>query len=158
VDVPLDDDAAIEQHIRESVEKVGWAVLGIPEEEGPAFAYSIGMFRTLGHPEVIMIGQKIPLMHWVINHVGERVREGGPFRHGDVAPGFLEGYDVCFVAVDRAHYRDYFGYARWFYQGDDFPVLQCVWPDKGGRFPWHPDAPDGWHERQPILGAPPSDD
>ncbi len=40
---------------------------------------------------------------------------------------------------------------RWFYQGDEFPVLQCVWPDAGGRYPWHPQFVAGLEELQPVL-------
>ena len=47
----------------------------------------------------------------------------------------LEGYDVRFLNVARRHYPEHFGYAHWYYEGDDFPSLQCVWPDKHGRFP-----------------------
>jgi hypothetical protein len=49
------------------------------------------------------------------------------------------------------HYRDYFGYARWFYHGDDFPVLQCVWPDRQHRYPWHPACHESARQRQPVL-------
>src|SRR5438094_668731 len=118
-------DDPYEQHVLSSVEKYGWAVLAIPEdEEGPPFAYSVGIFRTLGQPEVVMIGQKLETMHGILNHVGGLMREGRRFADGELASGVLVGYEACFVAVGREHYPEYFGYARWFYQGDDFPVLQ----------------------------------
>ena len=130
----------------------GWAVLAIPEdEEGPPFAYSIGMYRTLGHADVILIGQKIEAMHAIINHIGEQVRGGQRFEDGGVYPDILEGFDVCFRQVPPARYPEYLGYGRWFYKGDDFPVLQCVWPDRQGRFPWDPGAPEGFRARQPVL-------
>ncbi len=48
----------------------------------------------------------------------------------------LDGYSCMFRRVDPSAYRDYFGYARWYYEGDEFPMLQCVWPDGAHRFPW----------------------
>ncbi len=48
-------------------------------------------------------------------------------------------------------YAEYLGYARWFYQSDSFPVLQCIWPDKQHRYPWHPDCHPKVKERQPVL-------
>ena len=53
--------------------------------------------------------------------------------------------------MEQRHYREYLGYARWFYRGDDFPALQCVWPDSGHRYPWHPDAGADFVRRQPVL-------
>jgi len=46
---------------------------------------------------------------------------------------------VILVAVGEQHNRESLGYPRWFYPGSALPVLQCVWPDKAGRFPWEPD-------------------
>src|SRR5947209_249261 len=45
-------------------------------------------------------------------------------------------------------------FARWFYEGDDFPALQCVWPDKAHQYPWHPDASEPFRQRQPVLYDP----
>jgi hypothetical protein len=43
---PTDDT---DRAILTNIEKVSWQVLGIEgDEEGPGFAYSIGMTRTLG--------------------------------------------------------------------------------------------------------------
>ena len=66
----------------------------------------------------------------------------------------LEGYLVFFRKVEPRHYREYLGYARWFYQGDDFPILQCVWPDKAHHYPWHPDTSELFRQRQPVLYDP----
>jgi hypothetical protein len=62
----------------------------------------------------------------------------------------VDGY-VFFRAMEKKHYREYLGFARWFYDGDEFPVLQCVWPDKGHRYPWHPEASEPFRKRQPVL-------
>jgi hypothetical protein len=46
--------------------------------------------------------------------------------------------------------REFFGYARWFYEGDSFPMLQCVWPDGNHNYPW--DAEYG-AQTQPVLAT-----
>jgi hypothetical protein len=61
---------------------------------------------------------------------------------------------VFFRRVLKRHYREYLGYARWFYQGDAFPALQCVWPDKAYRYPWHRHASEPFRQRQPVLYDP----
>jgi hypothetical protein len=39
----------------------------------------------------------------------------------------------------------------WFYEGLDFPVLQSVWPDKEGNFPWEPEFSSELNALQPLL-------
>jgi hypothetical protein len=92
-------------------------------------------------------------MHRIINVIGEEVRSGGRFEHLDESGDVLEGYNVAFRTVERSYYRDYLGYARWFYNGDDFPTLQCVWPDSQHRYPWHPTSSESLAQRQPLLSA-----
>lgn len=95
------------------VERHGWHVLGIAEdEEGPAFAYSVGLYRSFGHPEVIAFGLAIPALHRLVNAVGEQARSGERFGHLDESGDVLHGYNVAFRAVEPRHYREYLGYAR----------------------------------------------
>jgi hypothetical protein len=47
---------------------------------------------------------------------------------------------------------EHVGFARWYYDGDDFPVQQVVWPSKTGLFPWHPEASIEFRAKQPVLG------
>src|SRR5688572_28013471 len=108
------------------VERHGWHVVGVEEdEEGPSFAYSIGLYYSFKHPELIVFGLPVRVMHQIINAVGEQVRSGERFGHLDESGDVLDGYNVAFRTVERRHYPDHFGYARWFYRGDRFPVLQC---------------------------------
>jgi hypothetical protein len=134
------------------VERYGWHVISIEEDkEGPAFAYSIGLYRSFKHPEIIALGLLVEVMHRIINAVGEEVRSGERFGHLDELGDVLGGYNVAFRTVERRHYPDYFGYARWFYRCDNFPALQCVWPDSQHRYPWHPEATPDFIRRQPVL-------
>src|SRR3954469_19204156 len=67
--------------IQESIDAHGWHVAIVPEDdEGPGFAYSIGLYRTLGHPEVIIFGLAVDHLHRAVNDVGAEVRRcrGGP--------------------------------------------------------------------------------
>lgn len=43
------------------------------------------------------------------------------------------------------------GYGVWFYGGDEFSVLQCIYPDLDNRFPWSDDFDTKWRSRQPLL-------
>src|SRR5262249_44793827 len=39
-----------------------------------------------------------------------------------------------------------------FYRESEFPVLQCVWPDKKHVFPWEPGFDTGFFRAQRVLG------
>jgi hypothetical protein len=141
-----------ERKLVSDIEQFGWHVIFVPEDgEGPAFAYSIGLFHKFNHPEIIVFGLDLNILHRIINVIGEELRQGRRFADGENASDILEDYEVRFVDVSRMHYGAYFGCARWFYKGDDFPALQCLWPDRQGRFPTVPDFPQRLRALQPVL-------
>jgi hypothetical protein len=146
---PTDDN---DRMLLVDVREHGWHVIMVAaDEEGPAFAYSIGLFHNFDHPEVIIFGLGIRDMHQIINGIGEQIRVGGKFGDLDESGDVLESYNVIFRSTARKHYRQYLGYASWFYQGDQFPVLQCVWPDSEHQYPWHPLFNQKLAVRQPVL-------
>jgi hypothetical protein len=146
---PADDH---DRKLLADVERHGWHVMRIKEDmEGPAFAYSIGLYRSFKQPEIIVLGLPVKVMHRIINVVGQEFRSGERFDHLDESADVLDGYNVAFRAVERRQYADYLGYARWFYRGDEFPAFQCVWPDSRHRYPWHAEFDRTLAQRQPLL-------
>jgi hypothetical protein len=144
-----------EDVIRETVAAHGWSVQLIPagaRDDEPPFAYTVGLFRTLGHAELIVVGLRHELMHAMLNNLGERARDGGPLPVDAPIAGVIEGHDVRLRPVRAAEsYRDHVGYAMWFNGGREFPLLQVVWPDADGRFPGEPGADDRLAAQQPLL-------
>jgi hypothetical protein len=144
-----DQDRAILAHIAE----YGWSVIGIEEDdEGPSYSFSVGLTHTLGVPELFIMGQKPETAQGIINHAGELLRAGRRFSAGERTDDLLGGYPAVLVAVAERYYRAFFGYARWLYRGNTFPVLQIVWPDRGGHFPWDDSYPAPLFWRQRVLG------
>ncbi len=142
-----------EQKVVSDVQEYGWhVVLVAPDEAGPGFAFTIGLFHSFGHPEVILFGLPDKVAHAVLNLIGASVKSGHRFQAGQRSSDLFEQHESAFVTFPVAAYHDYLGYARWFYSGDEFPALQCVWPDGEGRFPWEPDSKEGCKERQPLPG------
>lgn len=148
-------DCTEEERVRKAasdIDEFGWHVVLIPEDdEGPAFAYSIGLFKSFRHPEIILFGLDHGVMHQMINLIGEEVRSGRRFLEGESSSGFLEAYDVRFVEVSQRHFPEYLGFGCRFYHDAAFPVLQCLWPDRQGRFPTDADFPESLGRRQPLL-------
>ena len=151
----MDDQEA---KVLADIERFGWSVMKVSNDAGPDFAYSIGLFRTLNHPEIIILGLPLETMHEIINDVGAQIREGARLEAGMTSSGILEGYDVTFRTVPRHQYAGHIGWATWLYEGDDFPALQLVFPDRERRWPWAAGASSDFRTQQPVLadiGTPP---
>lgn len=143
-----------EQKVIDDVAKHGWHVINVMEEGNlPGFSYSIGLTHTFEHPEVIVFGLKHSFLHQIVNNIGDEIRAGKSFQAGSDYEDILEGYPCRFRQVPQAIFPKYVGWAIWFHQqnGAEFSVLQCVWPDREGRFPWEPSCHAEVKEVQPIL-------
>jgi hypothetical protein len=133
---PSNFDAG-DRKVLEDITRFGWHVVGVlADESGPAFSFTIGLLHQYGHPEILIAGLEAATMHPLLNQAGRLIKSGAKFADGSRSDDLLDGFPVELRSVHPAWYRDYLGYACWFYLGDDFPCLQCVWPDKKRRFPW----------------------
>lgn len=134
------------------IETHGWHVIKVTADPPrPPFAYSIGLTQRFGHPEVLVAGLDLDVLHQLVNTVGEAVREGRTFAAGQTYGEVLEGYDVAFRPVLRHHYAAYVGRALDHYGDAPFEVLQLFWPDAEGAFPWEARFPEEGRDRQPLL-------
>jgi uncharacterized protein DUF4262 len=120
---------------RSMIDQHGWGVLGIAGEQDP-FSYTVGLQDSFQHPELLLSGMKRELGGSVLNSAGAAIREGERFRAGDLSEAVLEGYPVAFALVPIDFYYEEFGALKTWRDGFEFTVLQCVWPDREGRFPW----------------------
>ena len=134
------------------VREYGWHVLKIFEkDETPGWAFSIGLHKNFNHPEIVVFGLSDRLMPSVINSIGEGVRSGKSFAVDGLYPDLIDTYSCTFKPVNRVWYYDFLGYANWFYKGQNYPALQCIWPDKNHYFPWEPEFNPNWVWAQPLL-------
>lgn len=146
------DDA--ERKALANIEQFGCQVMHVlGEGELPPFSYSVGIQSTSLSPEVVVIGLKQEVAHFVVNEYNRRVREGEFFTPGERYSGFLEGFDVAVEKVDRIFYKDYFGWNLWLYNGDEFEIVQLVYPNTSGVWPWDPQASEWFRKWQPILNS-----
>lgn len=147
--MPSADDPGDEKLLSD-VRDFGWHIVAIAaDDEGPGFAFTVGLYLRTLQPEVLIMGVPQDPSMRVLNSIGEFLIGGGVLSEGQRYPKFVDRCDVVFRRVAIKHYRDYLGYARWFYRSlqGDFPVVQCIWPDLQGIFPWE----DGYTERFRVL-------
>ena len=138
----------------EDIEEYGWHVLNIMgDEQGPGFCYSIGLYKTFNHPEIVIVGLKPDLGHLLINNIGEDIKSGKVYQPRQFYSGILDNFECFMLQVTHENYDEYFGYGQWYYKYKDFPVLQCVYPTVKGIYPWENDWPENIKDLQPILGC-----
>lgn len=150
-------------HIVEAVRRHGWFVQYVggsvcsrpgcdcPQDDGPAFAYTIGMFG-LGHPELLIFGVDPATAGGVLNDLGERIRAGAALVPGQMVE--FDDWQHRIVPELLPNPGEIVFGANGFYQRPDsasVPVLQLSYDDPNGRFPWEAEyvAP----ELQPRPGA-----
>jgi len=143
---------AIESTINADIEKYGCHIVLVEADDYlPAFAYSIGLFQTYHHPEVICFGLAPEVLKTLIQEAHQLVKQGKKLIPGHLFPEFLKGYHTQFLRVSPAYYPDYFGSAQRFYYPHNFPALQLVWPDKQNKFPWEASFNADLKFSQPLL-------
>ena len=146
------DLSAASRKVIHDVNTHGWHVMKVlGTSENPAWAFSIGLFHSFKHPEILMFGLPLDTMHQVINAVGLQARAGRRIEAGTEVDDLLEGFRCAFKAVEPVWYEPVLGYATWYYKGRAFPTLQCFWPDREHRFPWDPRFDASLISRQPLV-------
>ena len=145
-----------DQHLLDTIENHGWAVIRISADaDGPSFAYSIGLYQTFEHPEIIIVGLHPDTAHKLINDVGDAVRQGARVRAGETSSAFLADFACTFRRVPPHQYRAYLGRALWYYKDRAFPTLQFIYPDRDGRWPWEEGVHPDFRRTQPVLADEP---
>ena len=145
----------------EIIDRFGWAVIGVgggtcdepgcdggENDDGVEFAYTVGL-SVYGFPEVITYGLPQQIAATCLNLVGEQVRAGRPPVVGGFVgrvfaghPGYLiDVQDTSDLVVAEQIYPE-------------VVAAQLVWPDRRGRFPWHPGYGRSRSD-QPLMGRPP---
>jgi hypothetical protein len=136
------------------IQTEGFHIVGVfprQDEEGPNWAFSIGLFHSSHHPEVIVCGLSLKTCMSVMSIVGTHVKAGGQYQ----TDAILEApYKCALRQVNPTQYQEHVGYALWFYDPDRFPLLQCFWTDEESRFPWDEGCAASVREAQPLLYIP----
>ena len=133
-----------EQKVIDDIAQYGWHCVNILGEGAwVPFSFTIGVFKNYQHPELIIFGLGENIAHQNLAIAVEKIHRGNPIDLATSTDALLNEYLCCFVEVPKAQYAEHVGLCEWFYEGDDFPLFQIVWPSPQGLFPWHPDvSPD----------------
>ncbi|MBK8039166.1 MAG: DUF4262 domain-containing protein [Verrucomicrobiaceae bacterium] len=106
------------------------------------------MNLNLGRPEFFIKGSLEESAADMMNALFRYVENGNTINDGDTVRHDLGYGEVRFVAksVAQDRYFDHLGWGCWFYRSliykesplfeHKFPVLQLLWPDKHGKYPF----------------------
>lgn len=139
--------------LTDDIVKYGFEVIMVPQTNYlPSFAYTVGLWKSYKHPELISLGLPIDTLHTMLNTVAfEVIKKEKLIEIGTNYHDILEKYPVQFLTVDKRNIPDYFGQAISYYQTVDFPALQLIWPDDKGIFPYESDFREDLIYLQPLL-------
>lgn len=117
----------------------------------PEHAFTVGMWRTWRHPEVIAFGLPAAVLHALFELIADEVDGGRRLVAGEKYEDFLSGYPIQVRAVSKAQAARFLPLAATVNGEDAFEVLQVCWPDRRGRWPWEETVHDSVRQLQPIL-------
>ena len=146
-----------DRKLLDDVGRHGWHAVHVHPyaDREPYWTFTVGLPATRDHPELIVFGLAEDVAHATLATAVENIEQGQRYRPGVAYDDeVLTGYPVRFVRARPHWYASFLGYAQWFHESSgDFEVLQLVWPDRDGHWPWEP----SWSlsaGAQPLLGAP----
>ena len=130
----------------------GWQLNAIGEEDPlPNWAYSIGIYAKYGQPELILFGLDVETMYHIVEQYIELVKNGLVVKDKLSLEGLVENYS-CVIRKVQTKWRDKLMLsANWYYHDQDYPAMQCFWPDRRGKFPWDERFSRRMLKLQPLL-------
>jgi hypothetical protein len=149
-------DRAEDEHERKAIEDIreyGVHILHVFDDKGesPDFSYTVGLWNTHGHPEILISGLKENLRHRLLNNLNFGIKQGRQYRDGQSCTDVIDGYRCYFQELPKRQYRKYLGWDRWFYDGDEFDAVQMLWPSVDHIYPWDEKASGTLKSSQEIL-------
>jgi hypothetical protein len=145
-------DKRAEETITRIVAEYGWYVaLFEANAATPAFGYTIGLWQTFGHPEIISFGLSEDALHTILNNAGDLVRQGQKIELQKDNWAIFNKSPAQFQPVHKSNVPDYFGYGMWYNQYREFPAIQLFWTDTGFKYPWEESFDPELALVQPLL-------
>jgi hypothetical protein len=124
--VPKND---YERMVLRNVEQYGWhctAVAADADAGTPPFAYTVGLAKSGGQPEILVRGLVPAVAHSMLSACAARLAEGLPLPLGAALPGLIDGLACSFVELPPEHYADYMLTALWWHGGQPFVVYELL--------------------------------
>lgn len=123
-----------------------------PRGPFPTYSYTFGLEALIGHPEICIVGLSAVASRGLLDMTVNLLRQGVELPFDQPFVGLLDNeLRSMLVSVDVTKHAERFVTPPIIYGDQPWRMVQLVWPDRTGVFPWE----DGWpHEMrltQPLL-------
>ena len=139
---------------RADVERVGWHLVVVFGEKSYGFVYTVGLWKTYQHPELMLTATRADPRGMVghLQALASRIAEEGlVLEDGKILEGTFGTLPAAVRSIRPEWAPGFLGVAGGFYGSFDFPALQLFWPDDESRFPWQSDFDSKLFPVQPLL-------
>jgi len=140
------------------IETSGWALEPVApvhdsDPPRPGFAYSIGIPRRYEFAEIVVFGLTPVAVKGLVDLVLEQVVAGVEIPRGVPLAGLFDNDLRCvFADVDLTVHGHLFETARRWHRGQDFTMVQLLWPDRSGWLPHESGFDRAVSPAQPVIG------
>ena len=130
----------------------GWRIEDVaPAGDRSGFSFTMGLWHGFGSPEVAIFGLDPPARRRYLTCIGEAAAEGRFVVPDQFEDDILGDLVVVPRPVLAGWHRHVFPAVLDFYRGQPVPVVQLVWPDARGAYPWDRGSDTACVEAQPRL-------
>ena len=152
----MDKMQEVKNNIANMAKQYGHTVMYIfGDEDSPSFHYTVGLWDTYGHPEIIVFGLPPETGKTILNIVAEKIKDKGTpnklvFQTG-VDQNDIANLPLQFIDAKPKYVNEHFMAAINYNKTDQFPIMQLVLCDRNGKFPWDKDCDKDFKLVQPLL-------
>lgn len=145
----------INQKIKDDIARDGVSIISVMSDgENPGFAYTVGLWETYKHPELITVGLPPQAAHGIFGEVMRMLDKGEAIET-------MKRYDrlanlpLAFINVESKHKEQYMLMLDNHYgaESENIHAMQMLWPDPKGVLPYEAGYDSKYDEAQPMLGS-----
>lgn len=131
----------------------GWRIEDVASAGGGrgGFSFTLGLWHTYGSPEVAIFGLEPVARRRHLGRVGAAAQQGRFVVPDQFEDDILGDLVVVPRPVLAGWHRHVFPTVLDFYRGQPVPVVQLVWADGRGAYPWERSSDPACVEAQPRL-------
>lgn len=147
------DCSRYEWDVVKSIQKHGFFFTYVSEDghsSSDSFSFTTGLWKTLNFPEIITFGLPREACAALFSDVFDQIKNGVDLSF-DQHLHHMGNLPIVLTPARRETNNAYLLTAKWFYETDDFPVIQLLWPDPEGRFPWEARFDPRFADHQPDM-------
>lgn len=152
-DVPWERFAprrSVRELLQPGIDAEGFQLVLLPPQR-PIWGFTVGLQKTFGQPEVVVIGLPPQIMHQMLLNLASAVASGDSITAGLRSGDVLESLVCELRPVDPVWHDVLLAPMKEYYAEEPFTVLQCLWPDKQGKMPHEEGFDEAFRPRQPHL-------